>query len=165
VSFTNRGGWSATTGAQEAINLAIGLVATDGRHIAVESPGYPGALDATARARGQPLAVEREAGGLRIDRFKRLLERQRVHALYLAASCNNPTGSRTAPHRRERLAALAADHELTVIEDTVLDDLRFDADPGPPAWAARSRASARRGLAEQGRLGRPARRLAHRTWP
>jgi DNA-binding transcriptional MocR family regulator len=124
-----------TTGAQEAISLAIGLVAADGRQIAVESPGYPGALDATARAGGQPLAVERDAGGLRVDRLKPLLERQRVHAVYVAPSCNNPTGSRTAPHRRERLAALAADHELTVIEDTVLDDLRFDADPGPPVWA------------------------------
>jgi DNA-binding transcriptional MocR family regulator len=124
-----------TTGAQEAITLAIGLVAADGRRIAVESPGYPGALDATARAGGLPLAVERDAGGLRLDMFKRLLERQRVHALYLAPSCNNPTGSRTAPHRRERLAALAAEHELTVIEDTVLDDLRFDDDPGPPVWA------------------------------
>jgi DNA-binding transcriptional MocR family regulator len=124
-----------TIGAQEAISLAIGLVAADGRQIAVESPGYPGALDAAARAGSQALAVERDAGGLRIDRFKRLLERQRVHALYLAPSCNNPTGGRTASHRRERLASLAADHELTVIEDTVLDDLRFDADPGAPVWA------------------------------
>jgi DNA-binding transcriptional MocR family regulator len=124
-----------TNGAQEAISLAIGLVAGGGRTIAVESPGYPDALDATARAGGQPLAVERDAGGLRIDRFKRLLERQPLHALYIAPSCHNPTGSRTAPHRREQLAALATDHELTVIEDTVLDDLRFDADPGPPVWA------------------------------
>jgi DNA-binding transcriptional MocR family regulator len=124
-----------TTGGQEAISLAVGLAASDGRRIAVESPGYPSALDAIARAGGRPLAVERDAAGLRVDRLKRLLEHQHIHALYLAPSCNNPTGSRTAPHRRERLAALAAEHELTVIEDTVLDELRFDADPGPPLWA------------------------------
>lgn len=33
------------------------------------------------------------------------------------------------------IAALAAEHELTVIEDTVLDELCFDADPGTPIWA------------------------------
>ena len=124
-----------TNGAQEAISLAVGLVAADGRRIAVESPGYPSALDATVRAGGQPLAIERDAGGLRVDSLKQLLARHHVHALYLAPSCNNPTGARTAPHRRERIAALAADHELTVIEDTVLDELRFDGDPGVPIWA------------------------------
>src|SRR6476659_1861539 len=124
-----------TNGAQEAISLAVGLVAANGRRIAVESPGYPGALDAIVRAAGQPLAIERDAGGLRVDSLKQLLERQHIHALYIAASCNNPTGGRTAPHRRERIAALAADHELTVIEDTVLDELCFDGDPGRPLWA------------------------------
>ena len=124
-----------TNGAQEAISLAVGLVAADGRRIAVESPGYPSALDAIVRAGGQPLAIERDAGGLRVDSLKQLLARHHVHALYVAPSCNNPTGGRTAPHRRERIAALAADHELTVIEDTVLDELRFDGDPGDPLWA------------------------------
>jgi DNA-binding transcriptional MocR family regulator len=124
-----------TNGAQEAISLAIGLVASDGRRIAIESPGYPSALDAIVRAGGQPLAVERDAGGLRVDSLKQLLERHHVHALYIAPSCNNPTGGRTVAHRRERIAALAADHELTVIEDTVLDELRFDGDPGTPLWA------------------------------
>jgi DNA-binding transcriptional MocR family regulator len=124
-----------TTGAQEAISLAVGLAASGGRRIAVESPGYPGALDAIVRAGGQPLAVERDAAGLRVDRLKLLLARQHVHALYLAPSCNNPTGSQTATHRRERLAALAAEHELTVVEDIVLDELRFDGHPGTPIWA------------------------------
>jgi DNA-binding transcriptional MocR family regulator len=87
------------------------------------------------RAGGQPLAVERDAGGLRVDCLKQLFERQHVDALYIATSCNNPTGGRTVQHRRERIAALAADHELTVIEDCVLDELCFDADPGIPLWA------------------------------
>jgi DNA-binding transcriptional MocR family regulator len=124
-----------TNGAQEAISLAVGLVAADGRRIAVESPGYSSALDAIARAGGQPLAIERDAAGLRVDSLKQVLERHHIQGLYIAPSCNNPTGSRTAPHRRERIAALAADHELTVIEDTVLDELCFDADPGAPIWS------------------------------
>ena len=124
-----------TNGAQEAISLAVGLAAADGRRIAVESPGYASALDAIVRAGGQPLAIERDAGGLRVDSLKHLLTRHHIHALYIATSCNNPTGGRTAQHRCERIAALAADHELTVIEDTVLDELRFDGDLGVPLWA------------------------------
>ncbi|MFI5038648.1 MAG: PLP-dependent aminotransferase family protein [Solirubrobacterales bacterium] len=124
-----------TNGAQEAISLAVTMAAADGRRIAVESPGYPGALDAIARAGGQALAVERDGAGLRVDRLKQLLASQHVHAVYVAPSCNNRTGGRTAAHRRERLAALASEHELTVVEDTVLDELRFDGEPGTPLWA------------------------------
>ena len=153
-----------TVGAQEAISLAVALVAADGRRIAVEAPGYPGALDAIARAGGQPVAVGRDGGGLRVDTLKPLLERQHVHALYVAPACNNPTGGRTASHRRERLAALATEHELTLVEDTVLADLRYDGDPGPPLWALAPE-RARRRLAEQGRVGCAARRLAARTPP
>ncbi|MFL5828326.1 MAG: aminotransferase class I/II-fold pyridoxal phosphate-dependent enzyme [Solirubrobacteraceae bacterium] len=76
-----------------------------------------------------------ERASVRPDSLKQLLARHHVHALYTATSCNNPTGGRTVPHRRERIAALAADHQLTVIEDTVLDELSFDGDPGPPLWA------------------------------
>ena len=124
-----------TNGAQEAIALAVGIAAGDGRRIAVESPGYPGALDAIARAGGQPLAVPRDSGGLRVDSLKRLIEDQHLHALYLAPSVNNPTGGRTASHRRERLVALAADHDFTIVEDLVLDELRYDGDPGTPLWS------------------------------
>ena len=124
-----------TNGAQEAISLAVTMAAADGRRIAVESPGYPGALDAIARVGGQALAVERDGAGLRVDRLKQLLARQQIHAVYVAPSCNNPTGDRTAAHRREHLAALASEHELTVVEDTVLDELRFDGEPGTPLWA------------------------------
>src|SRR5947209_5235060 len=88
-----------TNGAQEAISLAVGLVAADGPRLAVESPGCASALDAIARAGGQSLAVERDAGGLRADHLKRLLERHHIHALLMATSCNNPTGGHTAPHR------------------------------------------------------------------
>jgi DNA-binding transcriptional MocR family regulator len=124
-----------TNGAQEAISLAVTMAAAEGRRIAVESPGYPGALDAIARAGGHALAVERDGAGLRVDRLKHLLEHQHVHAAYIAPSCNNPTGGRTAEHRRERLAMLADEHELTLVEDTVLDELRFDGEPGTPLWA------------------------------
>jgi len=124
-----------TNGAQEAIAFAVGIAASDGRRIAVESPGYPGALDAIARAGGQPVAVPRDSGGLRVDSLKRLIEDQHLHALYVAPSVNNPTGGRTAGHRRERLAALAAEHDFTIVEDVVLDELRYDGDPGAPLWS------------------------------
>jgi DNA-binding transcriptional regulator YhcF (GntR family) len=47
-----------TNGAQEAISLAIGLVAADGRRVAVESPGYPSALGRDC-ARRRPVTRHR----------------------------------------------------------------------------------------------------------
>src|SRR5262249_59199774 len=70
-----------------------------------------------------------------VDSLKRLLEEQHLHAVYVAPSVNNPTGGRTAGHRRERVAALAAEHDFTIVEDVVLDELRYDGDPGAPLWS------------------------------
>ena len=124
-----------TNGGQEAISLAVALAAGDGRRVAVESPGTPGTLDAINRADGRVLAVGRDAGGLRVDQLKRILETQHIHALFLAPACNYPTGGRTAEHRREQIVALAAHHDFTVIEDTVLEGLSYENNPGPPLWA------------------------------
>jgi DNA-binding transcriptional MocR family regulator len=124
-----------TSGGQEAIALAIGLVAGGGRRIAVESPGYAGVLDSVARAGGRAVAVGRDAGGARVDELRRILASTHVHALFLGPACSNPTGGRTAGHRREQLVALAAQHEFTVVEDTVLEELNYAADPGTPMWA------------------------------
>ena len=65
-----------TGGAQEAIALAVGLLASDGRRIAVESPGYAGALDAIARVKGVAVPVARDAAGIRADDLKQQLERR-----------------------------------------------------------------------------------------
>jgi DNA-binding transcriptional MocR family regulator len=123
-----------TNGGQEAISLAVGLATGDGHRIAVESPGTPGALEAIAHAGGRPLAIGRDAGGLRIDQLKRALETQHIHALFLAPACNYPTGGRTAEHRREQIVALAEQHDFIVIEDNVLEALTYENNPGPPLW-------------------------------
>jgi DNA-binding transcriptional MocR family regulator len=124
-----------TSGGQEAISFAVGLVAGGGRRIAVESPGYAGVLDSVARAGGRAIGIGRDAGGMRVDELKRVIDAAHVHAVFLAGSCSNPTGSGTAGHRREQLVALAAEHEFTIIEDTVLEELVYDGDPGPPLWS------------------------------
>ena len=123
-----------TGGAQEAIALAVGLLASDGRRIAVESPGYAGALDAIARARGVAVPIARDAAGIRVDDLKQQLERDHVHALFVTPGINLPTGTTTANARREHLAVLAQHHDFTIVEDTVLDELRYDGDVGVPLW-------------------------------
>lgn len=123
-----------TGGAQEAIALAVGLLASDGRRIAVESPGYAGALDAIARVKGVAVPIARDAAGIRTDDLKQQLERRHVHALFVTPGVNLPTGTATASARRERLVALARHHDFMIVEDTVLDELRYDADPGVPLW-------------------------------
>ena len=91
-----------TNGAQEAISLAVAHGGRRRRRIAVESPGYPGALDAIARAGGQPRGRGPRRRGLRVDELKRLLEHHHVHALYVAPSVQQPHGR---PHRRDTAAS------------------------------------------------------------
>jgi DNA-binding transcriptional MocR family regulator len=114
-----------TSGAQGAITLLAALLVGRGRPVLVEPTTYAGALDAFGRAGGVLVPVEADAGGIRLDRLRHHLQRGPAALLYLVPNVHNPTGGELAPARREALLALAAAQGVPVLEDTVLDDLRY----------------------------------------
>ncbi len=126
-----------TTGAQQAVTLCAALLVKPADSVVVESPGFPGTLDAfrAASARLAPVPLDRE--GVDVDRVEELTARSTVAAVYVMPSFHNPTGVAMATRRRERLADLAAATGVPVIEDNVLEHLGIDdRDPLPPIAAA-----------------------------
>jgi DNA-binding transcriptional MocR family regulator len=114
-----------TSGAQGALTLLAALLVGRGRPVLVEPTTYAGALDAFGRVGGLLIPVEADSAGIRPDRLRHHLERGPAALLYLVPNVHNPTGGELAPGRRGTLLSIAAEHGVPVVEDTVLDDLRY----------------------------------------
>jgi DNA-binding transcriptional MocR family regulator len=125
-----------TTGAQQAIWVLARRHVQAGETVLVESPTFPGALDAfrAIGARMVPLPVDEH--GARSDLLADLVERLQPRLLYLTPHFHSPTGAVMPPDRREEIADLAARERIHVIEDLTLADVNLDEGATPPPIAA-----------------------------
>jgi DNA-binding transcriptional MocR family regulator len=114
-----------TSGAQGALTLLAALLVGRGRPVLLEPTTYAGALEAFGRAGANLVPMEADAGGIRPEQLRHHLERASAALVYLVPNVHNPTGGELAADRRRAIVALAAEHGVPVVEDTVLDDLRY----------------------------------------
>jgi 2-aminoadipate transaminase len=115
-----------TSGAQQAIALALSLICRPGDRIGTDGESYPAALELFRSRRVEPVATDMGARAWP----------RRLRALYVMPAVDNPRG-RVAPAAvRRRLVG----SRLPIIEDDAYADLCFDGPPGPSlAAAARER--------------------------
>ena len=103
-----------------------------GERVLVEAPTYDRPLKILA-ARGveaTPVAMDDE--GLDVDALAQALESGRKPAfLYTIPTFQNPSGRTLSTERRHRLAELAREHELLVLEDDPYGLVRFDGEAPP----------------------------------
>ena len=124
-----------TQGSQSGLALALRALGTPGDAIAVENPTYPGAL-AAARAAGlRPVAVPMDRHGIRPDDLDRVLARSQARLVYLQTAVNNPAGVTLSPDRRQEILAVAADHQVLLIDDDWARFLPLDRPVAPPLIA------------------------------
>src|SRR3954447_20426509 len=117
-----------TSGAKQAINLAVQAIVEPGDVVVIESPTFTGMLESLRSAGARVLGVPLDEDGFDVDALERLLARHEVKLVALQTACQNPTGRDTSEERRERLAALARERSFFVLEDRGSADLRFDRD-------------------------------------
>src|SRR3954451_3627807 len=121
-----------TSGAQQAIHLVVETVLDEGDVAAVESPTFVGMLSSMRSADARVIGVPVDDEGLDVDALERVLAQHEVKLLGLQTANQNPTGRNLSPERRERLARLAVERNMFVIEDRVYEDLRFEAEETRP---------------------------------
>ena len=111
-----------TTGAQQGITLVTQLLVRPGDRVVVESPTYPGTIDALRQADAflTPLAVDGEGGN--VDALPALLDRTAARALYVCSTFQSPTGTLLSDRRRRDLARIAEQRPLAVVDDVALAD-------------------------------------------
>jgi DNA-binding transcriptional MocR family regulator len=99
---------------------------------AVEAPSYDRIVALLHRSATGLVAVARAPDGLDLDRLRGLFEeRSRPAFLYLLPTFHNPTGLTLTLGERERLADLAVELDIVVVEDDPYGMLRFDGEPLP----------------------------------
>jgi DNA-binding transcriptional MocR family regulator len=124
-----------TTGAQQAITLVAAAHLAPGDLALIESPTYPGGIDALgltgARLRG--IAVGRD--GADVASIERTVVQGHVGLVYLIPTFHSPTGALMPSPRRDTLGQILSSWEVPLIDDESLVDVSLGPEPPPPLAA------------------------------
>ena len=123
-----------TSGAQQAISLAIRGLARPGDFIGVEELSFPGAVDAVGLIGATPVPIPMTDAGMDLDALDVLVRERQPRLLYLIPTFHNPTGITLAHADRKRLVSRISEDGITTIDDMTLADLAFSgSEPRPLA--------------------------------
>jgi DNA-binding transcriptional MocR family regulator len=116
-----------TSGAMEAMHLALRVTLRPGDSVAVSSPTYFGILhlieDMGLRAVEIPSHPDR---GMDIDALQLALRRTKIRGVVAIPNFDNPSGALMPYESRVRLAGLLERHDIPLIEDDIYGDLAWD---------------------------------------
>jgi DNA-binding transcriptional MocR family regulator len=118
-----------TSGAHQAIALAVTALAARREPIAAETPGYPGFFDILEGTGHRFVPLRADRAGILPESLDAALGTGGARVVYVQAGAQNPTGVVTAPSRLRTLAAILDEHDAVVIEDTTLAELVFAGRP------------------------------------
>lgn len=115
-----------TTGCQEALAIAIRMLAAPGDVVAVDSPSFYGTMQ-ILRANGiKALEIPTDPEtGISLDALELALEQWPIRAIQVTPTCNNPLGYTMPEERKRALVALAQRFDVAIIEDDIYGDLAF----------------------------------------
>ena len=117
---------------QGFVFLAAHFLAAGARRVFVEAPTYDRPLKILAGLGADIVAVPQDEEGLDVDAVERELDAGEAPAfLYTIPTFQNPSGRTLSPERRRRLAELARERDLLVLEDDPYGLVRFEGEPPP----------------------------------
>lgn len=126
----------ATNGAQEAIILALRAVTQPGDIVAVESPSFPGILQALDVVGLRVIEVPTHPSeGISLEGLQMALEQWPVKACVVVANHSNPLGTQLSDARKRQLVDMLEDAGVPLIEDDIYGDLYFWGERPRPAKA------------------------------
>jgi DNA-binding transcriptional MocR family regulator len=121
-----------TTGSQQALTLVTTALVEPGDVVAVEEPTYLAALQCFQLAGARVVPVASDEHGMVPAALAEVIARDRPTLVYVVSTFANPSGRTLPATRRQEIAALAAEHDVWVVEDDPYGELRYDGDPVPP---------------------------------
>ena len=124
-----------TSGSQQGIDLVARVFLDPGDVVLVESPTYLAAIQAFAAYQVRLVPVPSDDHGMVVDALPALLAEHRPKLIYLVPSFQNPKGTTLPAARRARVAQLAAEHRVAVLEDDPYGELAFSGAPPRPIAA------------------------------
>ena len=125
-----------TNGAQEAIILALRAITQPGDIVAVESPSFPGILQALEVVGLRVIEVPTHpSDGLSLEGLQMALEQWPLKACVVVPNHSNPMGARMTDERKQQLVAMLAAANVPLVEDDIYGDLFHTGERPRPAKA------------------------------
>jgi 2-aminoadipate transaminase len=121
-----------TNGSQQVLDLVGKLFLNAGDVVLTENPTYLAAIQAFQTFEVRFVTVPTDAHGLIPEALPELIRLHRPKFLYTIPNFQNPTGVTLNAERREKLARIAAEHHLVIVEDDPYGKLRYRGADVPP---------------------------------
>ena len=119
-------------GSLEAGMLLFDTVIEPGDSVVVEAPSYDRTLLGLQRRGAELTAVPLEDDGIDVGELERLLDGGlRPKLIHVIPNFHNPAGCTLSLEKRERLVALAAEHDFVIFEDDPYGELSFEGERLP----------------------------------
>ena len=115
-----------TAGSQQALALVTQLILKQGDVILVESPTYSEALGLFADLGLKIVGIPIDENGMQVEKLERLLLQHHPKLIYTIPNFQNPSGTCLSGQRRRQLISLADRHNLPILEDDYVGDLRYE---------------------------------------
>lgn len=126
LHFTSDDIW-ITTGCMAAIKAALESCTDRGDTIAISSPCFNGILALLGQMSRKIIEIPSLDDGVDLDQLEHHLQNKRVDAAIFCTSHMNPQGINMSASQKQKLAQLANQYQIPVIEDDVYLELSYSA--------------------------------------
>ena len=114
-----------TNGSQQALDLLGKVLLNEGDPIAIENPGYLGAIQSFSLYQPKMHTVAIDENGMDIEQLSVVLEAHKPKLLYTVPNFQNPTGISYSQENREAVAQVVSKSKTLLIQDDPYGELRF----------------------------------------
>ena len=113
------------TGGLEAMNLMCQIFIEPGDVILVESPTFIHSVEVFEMFQAKCIAVEMDEYGLLVDDLEKKIVEFKPKMVYTIPTFQNPSGRTLSRERRQKVAELASEYDVIVLEDDPYRDIRY----------------------------------------
>lgn len=121
-----------TTGATQGIHLACDVFLDPGDVVLVESPSFLSTLMLFKKYFVKCIPLEMDEDGIMIEDLEEKIRLHQPKMLYTIPTFQNPTGKTLPEERRKKIAELASENNVIVLEDDPYGELRYRGDEISP---------------------------------
>ncbi len=121
-----------TNGSQQALDLIGKVFLNKGDRLAIEKPGYHGAIHALCLYEPAFLPVPLLEDGIDLPELSRVFAEAPTKLFYAVPNFQNPSSRTYSLQKRTGVASLLAGHDAILVEDDPYGELRFGGDRLPP---------------------------------
>ena len=114
-----------TNGSQQALDLTAKVFIDKGDAVAIERPGYLGAIQALSIYEPRFFDAELNDDGINVPQLKKIIEEEKPKLFYSVPNFQNPSGISYSGKVREEVADIITNSGTYLIEDDPYGELRF----------------------------------------